>query len=38
MKLEKNKDVEELIQFSTVQCFTPHILQPTRIPQHEKPS
>ena len=33
---EKNKEAEEFIQFLIAQWFTPQILGPTRIPQHEK--
>ena len=36
MIFEKNKEAEEFIQFLIAQRFTPQILGPTRIPQHEK--
>ena len=38
MKFEKNKEVEESIQFSTAQWFTSQILRPTRMQQHEQSS
>ena len=38
LKFERNKEVEEFIEFLTAQWFTPQILGPTRIPQHEKPT